>query len=231
MEIERINENTVKFYISYIDIEDRGFEREEIWYNRERSEQLFWQMMDEVNYEEEFTSEGPLWIQVQALEKGLEIIVTKAQLSKNGDDLEIPIDNENTIEVPVDEKIENMLEHKFGKQEEKSSDEQEEADDENLWIIVSFSDFEDVIQLSHYFYDEEETDIQEALYSYNGKYYLYVEFSQEMLDDHRQEDLISKVFEFAVDSELTVHFLEEYGKKVFNDNTFSQIRTYFPAQL
>lgn len=40
MEIERINEHTVKFYMSYGDIEDRGFDREEIWYNRERSEEL-----------------------------------------------------------------------------------------------------------------------------------------------------------------------------------------------
>lgn len=68
MEIERINDDTVKFYISYIDIEERGFDREEIWYSRERSEEL-WEMMDEVHQEEEFMIEGPLWIQVQALEK------------------------------------------------------------------------------------------------------------------------------------------------------------------
>src|SRR5690625_3183892 len=55
MEIERINENTVKFYISYLDIENLGFEKEEIWYNRERSEQLFWHMMDEVNFKEDFS--------------------------------------------------------------------------------------------------------------------------------------------------------------------------------
>lgn len=53
MEIERINEHTVKFYMSYGDIEDRGFDREEIWYNRERSEELFWEVMDEVHEEEE----------------------------------------------------------------------------------------------------------------------------------------------------------------------------------
>src|SRR5699024_12277485 len=89
MEIERINENTIKFYISYLDIEDRGFKREEIWYNRERSEQLLWQMMEELNYKEDFTVEGPLWIQVQALEKGLEVIVTRAQVSKNGKTLDL----------------------------------------------------------------------------------------------------------------------------------------------
>ncbi|GAA3329607.1 hypothetical protein GCM10020331_078360 [Ectobacillus funiculus] len=36
LDIERINDHTVKFYISYIDIEERGFNREEIWYNREK---------------------------------------------------------------------------------------------------------------------------------------------------------------------------------------------------
>jgi len=232
MEIERINENTVKFYISYIDIEDRGFEREEIWYNRESSEQLFWQMMDEVNYKEDFTVEGPLWIQVQALEKGLEILVTKAQISKDGEELEIPMQGEDTIDVPVDEKIENLLESKFGKHDEQSTKEsmETEDDDGNLWIIVSFADFEDVIQLSHYFLDETE-DVEASLYHYDNKYYLYMEFAQDMLDDHHQEDLISQVFEFADDSDVTIHFLEEYGKKVFENNTFSQVRSYFPAQL
>lgn len=64
MDIERINENTVKFYISYIDIEKRGFSRDEIWFNRDKSEELFWEMMDEINDESDFEVEGPLWIQV-----------------------------------------------------------------------------------------------------------------------------------------------------------------------
>ncbi|MEK0086287.1 adaptor protein MecA, partial [Benzoatithermus flavus] len=101
MEIERINEHTVKFYISYVDIEERGFDREEIWYNRERSEELFWEMMDEVHGESDFSLDGPLWIQVQALEKGLEVVVTKAQLSKDGSKLELPLPEEKWREFSV----------------------------------------------------------------------------------------------------------------------------------
>src|SRR5699024_11677631 len=112
MEIERINENTVKFYISYVDIEDRGFEREEIWYDRERSEQLFWQMMDEVNYREDFHVDGPLWIQVQAMDKGLEITVTKAQLSKDGEDIELPDDHDAQIDMSLSERIEHAIEER-----------------------------------------------------------------------------------------------------------------------
>jgi len=110
MEIERINEHTVKFYISYLDIEERGFDREEIWYNRERSEELFWEMMDEVHQEEEFIVEGPLWIQVQALEKGLEVLVTRAQISKDGHKYELPGHDDKS---PVDEKIESLLDQQF----------------------------------------------------------------------------------------------------------------------
>src|SRR5699024_2263453 len=112
MEIERINENTIKFYISYLDIEDLGYKREDIWYNRERSEQLFWHMMDEVNQKEDFSPDGPLWIQVQAMEKGLEIIVTKAKISKHDEAYELDDDD---LELNGEEDIDDILEDTFGK--------------------------------------------------------------------------------------------------------------------
>src|SRR5574342_699475 len=109
MEIERINENTVKFYISYVDIEKRGFDREEIWYNRERSEELFWEMMDEVHQEEEFEVEGPLWIQVHAMEKGLEVLVTRAHMGKDGQKFDLSGTSDKLKDLPVDERIEELL--------------------------------------------------------------------------------------------------------------------------
>ncbi|RKQ32628.1 adaptor protein MecA [Oceanobacillus halophilus] len=224
MDIERINENTVKFYISYLDIEDLGFEREEIWYDRERSEQLFWQMMDEVNYKEDFNVDGPLWIQVQALEKGLEIIVTKAKITKNGE----LHTHDGLIDEHFEDKIENFLEDKFGKHV--AQEEEEDMVDDAMWIIAEFNNFEDAIQLSHYFQDDTDS-VEETLYFYNSKYYLFMEFSPDLLDDHLQEDLISQVLEFANDSDMSIHVLEEYGKKVFEYNAFEQIRSYFPAQV
>lgn len=226
MEIERINENTVKFYISYIDIEDRGFEREEIWYNRERSEQLFWQMMDEVNYKEDFNVDGPLWIQVQAMEKGLEIIVTKAQVSKDGENLELPNENDKTIDVSVDDKIENMLEDKFGSDKETSSN--KESEEKDLAYIFQLKNLEDVIQLSHYCTNDFNEGIDRLFY-YDGKYYLFLEFTMEMDEDEILDDIVSKVYEFANDTKVTIHVLEAYGKLIFNDHALHGIRNYFSA--
>ncbi|WP_138416426.1 adaptor protein MecA [Aquibacillus sediminis] len=227
MEIERINENTVKFYISYLDIEDRGFDREEIWYNREKSEQLFWQVMDEVNYnEEDFNIDGPLWIQVQALDKGLEIVVTKAQLSKDGQNLELPTENGKTIDMPVDEKIESLLDEKFG------TSHQEEFDmkllEEELSFVVSFNDFEEVIQLSHYFPNVD--GVSDRLYHFEGQYLLLIQFEDDYLEDEEQENVLSQILEFGKESSVTIYRLQEYGKSIFEADALSQIKEYFPLQ-
>ncbi|MFP7494782.1 adaptor protein MecA [Terribacillus saccharophilus] len=222
MEIERINENTIKFYISYIDIEDRGFDKEDIWYNRERSEQLFWQMMDEVNYKEDFSVDGPLWIQVQAMDKGLEIVVTKAQLSKDGESLELNVDDK-TIQTSVEEKVDSVLEDKFGSHEEDGEESEEE-----LSFVIQFRDFEDVIQLSHYF--EETYGIENRLYHYKEKYMLYVEFDDTVLGDDEQEDILSQLLEFGYDSQTTIYRLEEYGKVIFADDALTQVKQYFPLK-
>lgn len=218
MEIERINENTVKFYITYIDIEDRGFEREEIWYNRERSEQLFWQMMDEVNYKEDFQVEGPLWIQVQALEKGLEIVVTKAQAGK-GKNTEEP-----NVEVPDELSLgERLARLTNGKSSNQTA--REDGNDDSLWMTTSFDTLEDAIQLSHYFNEDYEKDLTTVFYSYQNKYYIYVEISPELFD--HQEDVLSQIFEYSNESDLTYHILDEYAEIIFEDNVFSQIRKFF----
>ncbi|WP_368654565.1 adaptor protein MecA [Ornithinibacillus sp. 4-3] len=229
MEIERINENTVKFYISYIDIEDRGFEREEIWYNRERGEQLFWQMMEELNYKEDFSFEGPLWIQVQALEKGLEVLVTRAQLSANGENVEIPVDGEKTIDIPIEEKIENMFEQGSAKLTEEAEQDWSNDDSDNvMWIVVSFDDFEDVIQLSHAFKANHE-HIEESLYHFEDNYYLCIEFTEDIFNDDEQENIICQILEFANESEASIHVIEEYGKTIFEKDALTQVRKYFPA--
>lgn len=217
MEIERINENTVKFYISYIDIEDRGFEREEIWYNRERSEQLFWQMMEEVNYKEDFKVEGPLWIQVQALEKGLEIVVTKAQMGKQQQDVS---ELDALEEMSLGERLARITSGKPTSDIRKQQD-----DDDNLWMTASFDTLEDAIQLSHYINEDLENDLTTVLYFYKNNYYIYVELTPELFE--QQEDILSQIFEYSRESDVTYHVLDEYAKIVFDDNVFAQIRNYF----
>ncbi|WP_077211880.1 adaptor protein MecA [Bacillus dakarensis] len=218
MEIERINDNTVKFYISYGDIEERGFDREEIWYNRERSEELFWEMMDEVHQEEEFTIEGPLWIQVQALDKGLEILVTKAQVSKDGQKFELPIPENKLKDLPVDDRIEELLDQHFNPQDEDS------YYDSSLEFLIAFKDFEDLISLANRRILD---SLNTKLYSFEGKYYLYVEFPEDTFEEEEIDNSLSMLLEYGHETHLTIHRVEEYGKLILSEDVFEELRKYF----
>ncbi len=223
MEIERINENTVKFYISYIDIEERGFDREEIWYNRERSEELFWEMMDEVHHEAEFAVEGPLWIQVQALEKGLEILVTRTQVSKDGAKFDLPVIDDKSNDLPVDERIEEMLDQHFNPNAEKQGD--RSLYEEDLEFLLVFKDFEDVISLSK---QHGLDGLVTSLYEYEGKYYFYVEFPEnEFTDEDVIDNLLSILLEYGMESGMNIHRLQEYGKLVIENDVLGTVRKYF----
>ncbi|OAH59424.1 MULTISPECIES: adaptor protein MecA [Bacillaceae] len=212
MEIERINENTVKFFISYVDIEERGFDREEIWYNRERSEELFWDMMEEVHDEEDFTVDGPLWIQVHALDKGLEILVTQANLTKDGQKLELPFTSDK---LDVEGQIEDLLEEHFDRAEE---------DEQPLDFVLSFQDFEDVITLSN---RGGLDHLITSLYAHENRYYLFVEFEEERFEEKAIDDALSILLEYTHESRMTIHMLQEYGKCVIDDNVFETVRQYF----
>jgi len=223
MEMERINEHTVKFYISYVDIEERGFDREEIWYNRERSEELFWEMMDEVHSEGDFPLEGPLWIQVQALEKGLEVLVTKAQLSRDGSKLELPLPEDKLKDFPVDEKIEELLDQHFqvGKTQETS----EEDEEESLQFTIYYKDIEDLIALAH---RADFTALKNSLFVFENRYYLFVEFNNEDYSDNDVDNILSLLLEYGMDTDLTIYRLQEYGKEIIRDNALATLAKHFP---
>ncbi|MFD0769544.1 adaptor protein MecA [Bacillus sp. CGMCC 1.60114] len=218
MDIERVNDHTMKFYISYIDIEDRGFNREEIWYNRDRSEQLFWEMMDEARDHDDFFIDGPLWIQVQALEKGIEVLVTKAQLSKDGQKLELPLGLDKIIDIPLDERIGSLFEQEI-----------EDAgtifnEDGTLGFLIKFDDFEHVISLSHRLIFEE---IKDELYSFEDRYYVYVEFDEVVHDEEEIDRILSVILEYGEESALTIHRVREYGKQIVAEHALETIRNHF----
>ncbi|RXI98238.1 adaptor protein MecA [Anaerobacillus alkaliphilus] len=219
MEIERLNESTIKFYITYKDIETRGFDREEIWYNRERGEELFFEMINEANDKENFELEGPLWIQVQALDKGLEIIVTRGQITDGNVRLEIPVSNEQ-VNIPVDDNIVDMLDDNFVKNKYRDQDDDQQ---ELLDLVIGFDDFEDIISLSHHF---EVRGFKNALYHFQNRYYLFVMFTDEFPEEE-QDDILSQILEFGYESEITIHRIQEYGKEIIGDEALQALRGMF----
>lgn len=220
MEIERVNENTVKLYLSYVDIEERGYTKEELWMDREKGEQLFWEIMEEVDEEHGFRPEGPLWIQVATKMAGIEVTITKAVADGEQDDqfpfnLEAPpeaFDNESD---EAFEHIEELLRNSI--EENKEEDEKSEA------YLFAFDDFEQLIQSASRLVQYEGYT---KLYVYEDIYYLYVQFDEDQLKETRK-NMYSVLTEFGKSSEETIHRLEEYGKVIMEEDVFHTIQDYF----
>ncbi|PFH87837.1 MULTISPECIES: adaptor protein MecA [unclassified Bacillus (in: firmicutes)] len=221
MEIERINENTFKFSISYLDIEERGFSKDEVWLDRERSEELFWELIDEAHLTEEFIAGGPLWIQVQALDKGLEVVVTKAVISKDGKKVEVNLgEGEKNLEIPF-----ISVDDDDDSDEDDDDDIFEAMDEEETELILSFKNFEDIISLSHAVNQE---SFETTLYSFQDYYYLYVKFEEELLDEVQVDYLSSMLLEYGHRSKVTIHVLEEYGKLIYEKTALPHFKSIFP---
>ncbi|MBD7942955.1 MULTISPECIES: adaptor protein MecA [Psychrobacillus] len=220
MDIERINDNTFKVYISYIDIEERGFSRDEIWFNKDKSEQLFWEMMDEVHDDDHFEElDGPLWIQVHAMEKGLEVIVTRTEMAKDeqSDDSLRSEDLSNKI---FKNAVSNMGPHEF----DDFSNYMDDLDEIPSEYTFVFENFEDVIGLSKKL---EDLDFDTSLYHYNEKYYLHVAFDMDLVELEAILNTLSVISEFGQSTKTTIHIIQEYGKEIIANNVMEELNRHF----
>src|SRR5699024_6120204 len=149
MRNERVNDSTIKLFITYQDIEKRGFNKEDLWTNRKKGEEFFWSLMDEVDHaeKESFNFEGPLWIQVHAFDKGVEVVVTK----RDERDFRVDISEEN----PEESELMDLLE------EANAENQNVSHNTGSLWeepLMIKFDDFDDLIRYSH------QADVDELLF-------------------------------------------------------------------
>lgn len=234
MRIERVDDTTVKLFITYSDIEARGFKREDLWTNRKRGEEFFWNMMEEVNEEEDFVVEGPLWIQVHAFEKGVEVTISK---SKNEDLMNM---SEEEANEQMDYQVSDILSQTFDQEESledlleqkneapnNNSKKQNESKRQNIrTVIVKFNDLEEVISYA-YHNNIGVSEFEDLLFSFNNEYYYAIYFDKSV-DQEVINDSYSQLLEFASPTDKSEVYLNDYAKVIMSHNVTSQVRRYFP---
>jgi adapter protein MecA 1/2 len=93
--------------------------------------------------------------------------------------------------------------------------------DESEDIFYEFQEFEHIIQLCQRLYML--NFLGGTLYSYNGRFYLH--FAEPSHID--TNDFVAILAEFGSPSTITIHRVQEYGKKLIDSNTVQQIYQYF----
>ena len=87
------------------------------------------------------------------------------------------------------------------------------------------NDFEAIISLSkrtgNMF-----SDLDLKLYHYQDRYYLWIDFPDEM-EPEDEENALSLLAEYLTFSTQTQPMLEEYGKLILDGDVFAKVRHYF----
>mgnify|MGYP001252736989 FL=1 len=202
MKMERLSHDKIRIFLTIDDLAERGIQKDEIWREIPKMQQLFSDMMDQAYSELGFEAVGPLAVEVHALPaQGMVIYVTRAKphfAAFDGEDPDCADEEEAVYEMEV-------------------TLEQTDV------ITYAFDDFEDVIRAARAI--RRLVPDGGSLYAYGGKWVL--QFAPETLSENEAQTLISILSEYGEATNLTRAVLEEYGKTVFSGDAVSGLGRHF----
>jgi adapter protein MecA 1/2 len=87
MRIERVSDSQFTIFLTFDDLVERGFTKEDLWHNASSVQNLFSDMMYEASFELDFELEGMLLVQVHLMQaQGMHVIVTQKYENMNWDE-------------------------------------------------------------------------------------------------------------------------------------------------
>ncbi|MBC9788749.1 adaptor protein MecA [Carnobacterium maltaromaticum] len=221
MEMEHINENTIRVLIENADLEERGITFLDLLGNHKQIESFFYSILEEVDVDEQFHESDAITFQVLPNGNGLELFISKGGgLNEQFDLSELP---ENSTPEDFTEFVKKQIVN--------SSNELDEIDsylqDPELLtseVILKLNQFEDMISLANMMYLDNAVS---NLYSYQGSYFLQLVFFVEEMTETSVEDEIAIALEFTEETQITADVLGEYGKLIMEKSALELTRHYF----
>lgn len=222
MEIEHINDDTIRVRIENSDLEARGYTFLDLLGNQKQIETFFYSILEEVDVDEEFQESDAVTFQVMPSKNGLELFI-----SKNTDVHEDFLSNMELGE--FDDPQSNIDYSRFEKhrksQKAEANQTESNADElDNHRIVIEFKYFEQVIQLAQIFQTESGFS---SLYQFNNRYYLELNYMNDEFSLRTPQEETALVLEYGEKSKISSDVLLEHGKRVIEDVALETVRHYF----
>ncbi|GAA0458787.1 genetic competence negative regulator [Alkalibacillus silvisoli] len=100
MRLERISVNQFKIFLTYDDLNDRGYSKEDLWNNLPKANQLFQDMLYEASEELEMDLDGMLVVRVHMLQaQGMIIVVTQNEGETDDEYIELKVTMDESKEL------------------------------------------------------------------------------------------------------------------------------------
>ncbi|MEY8445938.1 adaptor protein MecA [Enterococcus ratti] len=216
MEMEHINENTIRVMIGHEDLEERGVSFLDLLGNHREIENFFYSILEEVDIEDEFRSSEAVTFQVLPKGDGLELFI-----SKNLPNEEMPKDNEDSLD---SDDVTEFIQQQILNNEEEGEPKERTSNTIEHQAIFAFEDFEQMIQLAC---NVELESAWSDLYVLDGVYYLAVRFWMEEMNQIDVANEIARILEYVEKSDRTIETLNEYARLIMERNALERTKFYF----
>ncbi|MCO5476229.1 adapter protein MecA 1/2 [Enterococcus sp. AZ091] len=213
MEMEHINENTIRVLIKSEDLAARGITFLDLLGNHNEIENFFYSILEEVDIDEEFKGSEAVTFQVLPKGDGLELFISK-NLPPEG------MENFDDMSDGSTEDITDMLKKHVASQLQETESQPELGNR----FIFELNSFEAMVQLAFEVYLDSVTT---NLYQMNDRYYLEVQFMDNDTTDIEVENALAYLMEFANRTQVTSEVLAEYGKIIMEHDALELTRYYF----
>ena len=233
MEMERINDDTIKVVILPEDLEARGVEFIDLIGDHKRIEKFFYSILEEFDMEDQFLDSESVTFHVIPSERGLELYI-----SRNG--------SHHVEEVLENEIVKRLMKHRAerimnkAKQQKQESNEINETnemteaerllfeaieaegkEDEGLPEIICFNQLEDIILMAR---SMSKIPVANSLYFMNGRYFLVL---TEVLGELSEEDAYAfylQLVEYGESHATTESILAEHGQLLYADQALTLLK-------
>ena len=226
MEIEHINDDTIRVRIENSDLEARGYTFLDLLGNQKQIETFFYSILEEVDIDEEFQESDAVTFQVMPSRNGLELFI-----SKNSDVHEDFLTNVDFEEYNKQESNSSKDYSRFEMPRNSKKEDEEPAESEDGQIenqdhrtVLEFQFFEQLVQLARIFQSENGFT---SLYQFNGKYYLELNVMDDEFSLRTPQEEIALVMEFGEKTKISADVLMEHGKLLIEDVALETIRFHF----
>ena len=239
MELENINENTIKIKMTFDDLRDRGINLSEFLTNQDAVEELFYYISSELDISDKFIESDVVSFQVRPNSKGIDLMVRGEKV--NMEDLDLPSDPEeftkaleNMIksraengDLPENVDLNKAAEMLFGGINESDLDsipveEDEEKElPEYTYFTLKFRNIDDAVNMAKNINQSVE---ESELYKYLDKYYMTILQNQKLMGPKLVKSIHSQMLEFGQDERVTRETLTEYGQPLIEYDALDILR-------
>ncbi|WP_018659446.1 adaptor protein MecA [Allofustis seminis] len=212
MEIEHINDDTIRVRLRKSDFDELGVSFVELMSDQQQIEAFFYHVLDEADLEDQFKDSESVSFQVMPVADGLDLLISKNP----------------HLQEELAEELERIFPGALSaKSEHSPNDAPSDASkkiDENYAEVIAFDDFEDVVQVA---YRLKENEGDYALFAMANQYYLVqLEEMESFISDEAYMNY-AIMLEYGTKTNYTIDFMYEHAEIIINEAAIEKLLEYF----